>query len=139
MAAVVAFYEFMAEEGIGPALVPAPHRPQADWRGTALQGHAVPPVVQAYPADASVPATQVKQRLGNRIPAGFTPHWLRHTHATALLMSGAPLPLVQQRMGHADVQTTINTYGWVTEDAALRALAGWQSFAGGWNAAPATS
>lgn len=78
---------------------------------------------------------RVKRRLGNRIPAGFTPHWLRHTHATALLMSGAPLPLVQQRMGHADVQTTINTYGWVTEDAALRALAGWQSFAGGWDAA----
>jgi site-specific recombinase XerD len=61
---------------------------------------------------------RIKHRLGNRVPAGFTPHWLRHTHATALLMSGAPLPLVQQRMGHADVQTTINTYGWVTEDAA---------------------
>ncbi len=80
-------------------------------------------------------ARRIKHRLGKSIPADFTPHWLRHTHATALLMSGAPLPLVQQRIGHADVQTTINTYGWVTEDAALRALAGWQSFAGGWQTA----
>jgi site-specific recombinase XerD len=82
---------------------------------------------------------RIKTRLGKQIPAEFTPHWLRHTHATALLMSGAPMPVVQHRMGHADVQTTINTYGWVTEDAALRALAGWQSFAGTWNTPAATT
>jgi integrase len=81
---------------------------------------------------------RVKTRLGKALPAGFSPHRLRHTHASALLMSGAPMHVVQQRTGHADVQTTINTYGWVTEDAALRALAGWRSFTGGW-ATAATS
>ena len=76
---------------------------------------------------------RIKRRLGGAIPGDFSPHWLRHAHATALLLSGASMPVVQHRMGHADVQITINTYGWVTEDAALRALAGWQSFAGIWD------
>lgn len=37
-----------------------------------------------------------------------------------------------RRLGHADIQTTLNLYGWVTEDAELRALADWRSFCSGW-------
>ena len=37
-----------------------------------------------------------------------------------------------RRLGHADIQTTIDLYGWVTEDAELRAVAGWQGFCEGW-------
>ena len=61
-----------------------------------------------------------------RLPMQMTPHWYRHTHATALLLAGVPMHVVSRRLGHADIQTTINTYAHVTEDAELRACADWQ-------------
>ena len=33
-------------------------------------------------------------------------HSLRHTHATMLLDAGVPLPMIQQRLGHATIKTT---------------------------------
>ncbi len=72
----------------------------------------------------------LKRRLGSRTPPGWTPHWFRHSHASALLLSGAREHVVMRRLGHADIQTTINLYGWVSEDAELRALAGWHRFCG---------
>lgn len=74
----------------------------------------------------------LKRGLGDAVPAGWTPHWFRHTHASALLLSGAREHVVMRRLGHADIQTTLNLYGWVSEDAELRALAGWRSFCSGW-------
>src|SRR5204863_7253182 len=74
-------------------------------------------------------------RLRHRLPGlpgGWSPHWLRPPHASALLLAGVPLHVVSRRLGHADVQTTMDLYGWVTEDAELRAVAGWRSFAEGW-------
>lgn len=41
-------------------------------------------------------------------------HTLRHTHATQLLVEGIPMGEVSERMGHADVATTIRNYeGWL--------------------------
>lgn len=74
----------------------------------------------------------LKRRLPE-LPAGLTPHWFRHTHATALLLAGVPLHVVSRRLGHRDIRTTVNTYGHVTEDAELRALADWQEFVSGWD------
>lgn len=44
--------------------------------------------------------------------AGFhvTPHMFRHTHATELIRNGWDAAWVQKRLGHANVQTTIDTY-----------------------------
>lgn len=67
--------------------------------------------------------TRISRDLGDRLPTGWSPHWFRHTHATALLLAGRPIHVVSRRLGHADVQTTLNTYAWVTEDDELRALA----------------
>jgi len=67
-------------------------------------------------------------------PAGWTPHWFRHTHATALLLAGTADWVVSRRLGHAHVQTTLDLYGWVTEDAELQAAANWRQFASGWGA-----
>lgn len=66
------------------------------------------------------------------LPPDMTPHWYRHTHATALLLSGVPMHVVSRRLGHADIQTTINTYAHVTEDAELRACADWQKITQAW-------
>jgi integrase len=40
-------------------------------------------------------------------------HDLRHIHASHLLMSGVPVHVVQARLGHASIQTTVDTYGHV--------------------------
>ena len=40
----------------------------------------------------------------------ITPHGFRHTHATLLLEAGATIKEVQARLGHTDVQTTLNIY-----------------------------
>lgn len=65
-------------------------------------------------------------------PPGWSPHWFRHSHATALLLAGTPEWVVSRRLGHAHVQTTLDLYGWVREDEALRAAANWASYAGTW-------
>ncbi|ETW25309.1 tyrosine-type recombinase/integrase [Mycobacterium gastri] len=65
-------------------------------------------------------------------PPDWTPHWFRHTHATALLLAGTPDWVVSRRLGHAHVQTTLDLYSWVREDEALRAAANWNSYASGW-------
>ncbi len=65
-------------------------------------------------------------------PPGWTPHWFRHSHASALLLAGSPDWVVSRRLGHAHVQTTLDLYGWVREDDALRAAANWQFYTAGW-------
>ena len=52
----------------------------------------------------------------------------RHSHATALLLAGTPEWVVSRRLGHAHVQTTLDLYGWVGEDEALRAAANWKTY-----------
>ena len=75
---------------------------------------------------------RLRRELSGRVPAGWTPHWMRHSHATALLLSGVPVHVVSRRLGHADVQTTLNTYAHVSDDAEMRALADWKAFTVGW-------
>ncbi len=45
----------------------------------------------------------------NKLPH-FSPHSLRHTHATLLIAEGVPLPIVSHRLGHASLTTTTKTY-----------------------------
>jgi site-specific recombinase XerD len=75
--------------------------------------------------------------LAGQVPGAWTPHWMRHSHATALLLAGVPVHVVSRRLGHADVQTTLELYAHVTEDADMRAVAGWKSFTSGWRTAAA--
>ena len=46
----------------------------------------------------------------------MTPHMLRHTHATELIKAGWGMAHVQQRLGHRNIQTTINTYVHLSND-----------------------
>lgn len=40
----------------------------------------------------------------------ITTHGLRHTHCSLLFEAGASIKEVQDRLGHSDVQTTMNIY-----------------------------
>jgi integrase len=50
------------------------------------------------------------------------------------LLSGVPVHVVSRRLGHADVQTTLQLYAHVTEGAGVQAAAQWQAFTAGWRA-----
>lgn len=52
----------------------------------------------------------------------FDYHSLRHTHATVLIESGADIKDVQTRLGHANIQTTLQTYVHDTETMAARSV-----------------
>ncbi len=47
----------------------------------------------------------------------ITTHGLRHTHCSLLFEAGASIKEVQERLGHSDIQTTMNIYTHVTEKA----------------------
>jgi integrase len=54
-------------------------------------------------------------------------HDLRHTHATILLSKGVPVKVVSERLGHANVTTTLQVYGHVMPGDQRRAA---EQFAG---------
>jgi len=63
------------------------------------------------------------QKVGQKVAAickktdlkVITPHGFRHTHCSLLFEAGASIKEVQDRLGHSDVQTTMNIYAHVTE------------------------
>ena len=46
----------------------------------------------------------------------FSCHILRHTYATRLIECGSNLKWVQNQMGHSEIQTTMDTYVFVTKE-----------------------
>lgn len=40
----------------------------------------------------------------------ISPHGFRHTHCSMLFSAGVPIHLVQARLGHSDIKTTMNIY-----------------------------
>lgn len=93
------------------------------------KGHLFEPL---RPETVYAKVRSLRRKRADTLPAKWSPHWLRHTHATALLLAGCPPHVVMRRLGHLDIQTTLSVYGWVTEDAELRAVADWRAFADGW-------
>jgi site-specific recombinase XerD len=49
-------------------------------------------------------------------------HDLRHSYATAMIEAGADIKSVQDAMGHAQMSTTFDIYGHVTERMRARSL-----------------
>lgn len=50
------------------------------------------------------------RRLSKKTGIKVNPHLLRHTHATELIRAGWNMSYVQKRLGHSDIQTTVNAY-----------------------------
>ena len=60
------------------------------------------------PSDVSEWFSRLAEDMG--LPDGTTFHTLRHTHATLLIHAGVDMRTVQERLGHADVSTTLRLY-----------------------------
>ena len=58
--------------------------------------------------DRIVKATVLQD--GSLLPADVTPHGLRHTCASLMLKAGIHPKVVSEKLGHEDVQTTLNIY-----------------------------
>ncbi len=56
------------------------------------------------------------RRLSMKTGLQVHPHMLRHTHATELIRSGWDAAYVQKRLGHAQIQTTLNIYTHLNSD-----------------------
>ena len=56
------------------------------------------------------------RRLSHKTGIHATAHLLRHSHATNLIRAGWDMSYVQKRLGHTDIQTTVNTYVHLLDD-----------------------
>ncbi len=45
-----------------------------------------------------------------------TPHSFRHTHTSLLIEAGVGIKEIQQRLGHTDIETTMNIYAHMTQN-----------------------
>lgn len=61
-------------------------------------------------------------RLSKAVNRKVTPHMMRHTHATELIRQGWDMAVVQKRLGHLNIQTTINIYTHLTSEDLKNAL-----------------
>lgn len=60
--------------------------------------------------------------IHKELQLAFDYHSLRHSHATILIESGADVKDVQTRLGHSNIQTTLQTYVHDTEKMAERSV-----------------
>lgn len=58
----------------------------------------------------------------------ITTHGFRHTHCSLLFEAGLSIKEVQDRLGHSNVQTTLNIYAHVSEEAKDEAISKLENF-----------
>jgi len=54
--------------------------------------------------------------LTDIIDKRITPHSFRHTHTSLLIEAGAGIKEIQERLGHSDINTTMNIYAHMTKN-----------------------
>lgn len=70
---------------------------------------------------------QIRDRLG--LPGDTHFHTLRHTHATWMILNGADIVTVKERLGHAKESTTLALYGHLMPGRDAAAVAAFAEFA----------
>lgn len=111
----------------------------ASWRSVALPKTLTPPLdehmagrkandlVFTLPQGGRLPNNRFHENYWDDVVDGLaaaallhdtpTPHDLRHTHASWLLARNVPITVVQARLGHESIETTVGTYGHLMDDA----------------------
>jgi integrase len=111
----------------------------AIWRAQLCDLHRAQWAAKGCKCGTTTPARCPLHRAAAAAPCGCagtltqTPriHDLRHTHASWLLANGTPIHVVQARLGHESIQTTVDTYSHLLPDAQLLAAeAASMAFAG---------
>ncbi|MEY8192975.1 tyrosine-type recombinase/integrase [Peribacillus simplex] len=68
-----------------------------------------------HPQLRKVVETRLKRLLKKaEIEKNITPHSFRHTHTSLLIEAGVGIKEIQQRLGHTDINTTMNIYAHMT-------------------------
>ncbi|MBQ0142117.1 MAG: site-specific integrase [Prevotellaceae bacterium] len=70
-------------------------------------GHPTPPRNMRYRLDTVIGKAGIKE---------ITPHGLRHSYTALLIESDVPIKLIQKRLGHSDIKTTLNIYAHVSKN-----------------------
>ncbi len=111
----------------------------AIWRAQLCDTHRAEWAAKGCKCGTTTPARCTLHRQPDPIPCGCPGtltqapriHDLRHTHASWLLANGTPIHVVQARLGHESIQTTVDTYSHLLPDAQLLAAeAASMAFAG---------
>jgi integrase len=70
-----------------------------------------------HPQLRKVVETRLKRLLKKTgIEKNITPHSFRHTHTSLLIEAGVGIKEIQQRLGHTDINTTMNIYAHMTSN-----------------------
>ncbi len=70
-----------------------------------------------YPEIAKTVENHIKRIIKlAKIDRHLTPHLLRHTHTSLLIEVEVGMKEIQQRLGHTDIETTMNIYAQITAD-----------------------
>lgn len=64
----------------------------------------------------------INHLLSSNLQTALSPHSFRHTHASLLFESGATIKDVQKRLGHTNVNTTMDIYTHVTKSSERNAI-----------------
>ncbi|WP_051633584.1 site-specific integrase [Bacillus sp. UNC41MFS5] len=68
-----------------------------------------------YPQLRKLVENRLKRLLKKAgIEKNITPHSFRHTHTSLLIEAGVGIKEIQQRLGHTDINTTMNIYAHMT-------------------------
>ena len=81
---------------------------------------AIKRVTEAYNAEEIVKAEKEKRKP--LLLPHFTCHHMRHTFCTRLCEQETNIKVIQKIMGHKDIQTTLDIYADVTEDAKQKSM-----------------
>lgn len=96
--------------------------------GTLEGGHTHP---ERFSARFVEKQAQCRRDVDDEGPPAISVHDLRHTHATLLLQAGVPVKVVSERLGHASVVITLETYAHVMPGMQAQAAATFAALIGG--------